>query len=136
MGANLKNTYVASITQINPAIIFAYPIGCIGAWLKNLTGTPALTPEWVECNGQTISDAASPYDGVTLPDLNTTNRFLRGNATSGGTGGQETFTTTTPAPHSKIAADTVGDTYSLAVHHHDVTTLPPYYNVVWILRIK
>jgi hypothetical protein len=135
MAANLKNTYIASVTQINPAIIFAYPIGAVCAWLKNLTGTPALIGEWVECNGQTINDATSPYNGVAIPDLNTTNRFLRGNSTSGATGGQET--TTTSGDNTEQTAG-VGAVAHCAIHGHThtVDTMPPYYNIVWIMRIK
>ena len=59
------------------------PIGSIVAWHKNLVGTPALPTGWAECNGQTISDAASPYNGTALPNLNGEARFLRGSTTSG-----------------------------------------------------
>lgn len=66
------------------------PVGTILAWHKNLSGTPALSADWVECNGQTISDPASPYNGVTLPNLNSNpnawnggGRFLRGGTTPG-----------------------------------------------------
>ena len=66
------------------------PIGSVMGWLKSLTGTPALPAGWVEANGQTITDGDSAYNGITLPDLNGDNRFLRGNSTSGGTGGADT----------------------------------------------
>jgi hypothetical protein len=135
MGAALKNTFIASVTQINPAIIFSYPIGSIGAWHKTFTNTPALPAEWLECNGQVINDAQSPYNGQNMPDLNTTNRFLRGNATSGTTGGQETATTS--GDNTEQTAG-VGVTAHCAVHGHThtVDTVPPYMNVVWIMRIK
>ena len=157
MGAALKNTYIASVVQINPAVIFGYPVGCIAAWPKNLTGTPALPPEWVECNGQVISDAASPYDGVTLPDLNTTNRFLRGNATSGGTGGADSHNhqyTHGAVPMTTWQSDgstslnvneaSLGSSGTQAVVNYAVgdyytkntTALPTYYQIVWIIRIK
>jgi len=42
---------------------------------------------WQECDGSTISDSESPLDGTDVPDLNGDNRYLRGNTTSGGTGG-------------------------------------------------
>jgi len=32
--------------------------------------TPYLSDGWAECNGQALSDADSPYNGFTLPDLN------------------------------------------------------------------
>ncbi len=44
---------------------------------------PELPEKIVECNGQTISDAESALDGITLEDLNGEERFLRGRETSG-----------------------------------------------------
>lgn len=55
--------------------------------------TPRLSERWVECNGQTLSDAESAFDGVTIPDLNGssgTEQFLRGGTESELTGGSET----------------------------------------------
>jgi hypothetical protein len=71
-------------TYVHTVIV---PIGSIMAWTKNIPGVPVLADGWVECNGQTISDAQSPLNGQTLPDLNGQNRFLRGNTVSGGVGG-------------------------------------------------
>ncbi len=66
------------------------PLGTILAWHKSLGSTPPLPDGWVECNGQTLSDAASPYDGLVIPDLNNPKEtwndkgaFLRGHTTSG-----------------------------------------------------
>lgn len=59
------------------------PIGSIVAWHKNFVGTPGLPDGWLECNGQTVSDAGSPLNGQVLPDLNGNGRFLRGATTSG-----------------------------------------------------
>ncbi len=59
------------------------PIGSISAWHKTLPGVPALSDNWVECNGQTLNDAASPLNGQVIPNLNGEARFLRGGATSG-----------------------------------------------------
>ena len=64
-------------------------IGGVYGWMKNLPGVPALGSEFVECNGQVLDDAASPLDGISLPDLNVTQRFLRGATTSGVTGGND-----------------------------------------------
>ncbi|MEK6616102.1 MAG: hypothetical protein AABZ32_08340 [Bacteroidota bacterium] len=61
----------------------ANPIGSIIAWHKSFTNTPALPNGWVECNGQTLSDADSPYNGQVIPNLNGDARFLRGSSTSG-----------------------------------------------------
>lgn len=63
----------------------APPIGSIQAWHKSLAGTPLLPYGWEECNGQTIADPESPYNGQALPDLNGNTLFLRGSAISGNT---------------------------------------------------
>jgi hypothetical protein len=65
---------------------FGYaPLGTILPWHKSMTASPAtsLPPGWLECNGQVVSDGASPYNGQALPDLNSGGRFLRGGNTSG-----------------------------------------------------
>ncbi|HNR87504.1 MAG TPA: hypothetical protein PKM65_04120 [Spirochaetota bacterium] len=65
------------------------PIGSIIAWHKSMAGTPAIPGGWVECNGQVVSDADSPYNGTAVPALNSDagsgqgGRFLRGNSASG-----------------------------------------------------
>jgi len=72
------------------------PVGSIVAWHKSMTGTPSLPENWVECNGQTLSDSDSPYDGQVIPNLNgdgagaaspgqsgAEQMFLRGGTTSG-----------------------------------------------------
>ncbi|MBL4706097.1 MAG: hypothetical protein JKY54_16340 [Flavobacteriales bacterium] len=69
------------------------PIGSIVGWHGNMAGVPGLPAGWYECNGQAVSDAASPMNGQAVPNLNnaTTSesgdvsrgRFLRGNTTSG-----------------------------------------------------
>ena len=66
------------------------PLGTVLAWHKSFNNTPALPDGWVECNGQTLNDPASPYDGQVIPDLNNPKNawnskgsFLRGDTTSG-----------------------------------------------------
>ena len=130
------------------------PVGSINAWLKSLTGTPALPANWVECNGQTISDANSVYNGIVIPNLNTrTYPMLRGAAASGATGGADTHTLTTaemPAHTHTVGGHAGGGTgyskYNLSHTDHETTSstgggtahnnLPAYYSVVFILRIK
>lgn len=112
------------------------PIGTVVAWLKTFTGTPAIPTGWVECNGQVLSDATSPYNGQTIPDLNGGNRFLRGATSSGGTGGS--LGKTTAANSGTICANTgcVANMPSEG-HTHSISDIqPPYYDVVWIIRVK
>jgi len=118
------------------------PIGSIIAFAKTLTNTPTLPSKFVECNGQTLSDANSVYDGVTIPNLNGNNNFMRGNATSGGTGGAATHTHSDgDHNHTQTFSDGVGaaktEGFGGGAHSHAATSnLPPYYNVVWVIRIK
>ena len=57
------------------------PIGAIIPWHKNAKTGLTLSDRWVECNGQTIS--SGPLAGVTVPNLNGEERFLRGSTESG-----------------------------------------------------
>lgn len=131
------------------------PIGTLLPWAKSLTGVPTLPVGWMECDGSVVSDSASPMNGTTLPDMNGDNRFVRGNSTSGGTGGEST--------HVLTVAELASHGHTFPIHYFDgggnyaavanlskrtdvsTTTAgsnaahenkPPYYNVVWIIRIK
>jgi hypothetical protein len=121
------------------------PVGGIVAWAKSLTGVPVLPDGWVECNGQVLNDPDSPLNGTTLPNLND-NRFLKGNATSGGTGGSVSTSSDGPG-NTGIESGSVNVTAGIDVnvaawnHNHTVsnhshTVDPPYYDVVWIIRVK
>lgn len=137
------------------------PIGSVLAWLKDYTNTPALPYGWVECDGGVLSDGDSVYDGQVIPDLNGGNRFLRGNSTSGGTGGSETASHDHIAPvglessnmniNAKYGDTIVGSVTNSTVGRDSsgtgTSTLsktsttapnnkPPYYEVVWIMRVK
>lgn len=68
------------------------PIGTINAWHGSFINTPALPWGWAQCNGQVLNDTESPYNGQSLPDLNTTARFLRGSAASGNLQSEEVGT--------------------------------------------
>ena len=124
------------------------PVGAIIAWHKNATPNLALPAHWLECNGQTINDPASPFHGLTLPSLNTTQRFLRGSTASGATGGESTHNHTFSGG-TDLAADTAGAASGLDIavtldtHTHALSgttdnapNLPDYFEVVWIIRIK
>ena len=108
------------------------PIGSVVAWFKSLTTTPPLLPNYVECNGQVLADGDSPLNGETIPNLNA-NRFLRGQATSGGTGGSETHR---HSLHRDNSASTGTNTFADESATGYFSTLPTYTNVVWIMRIK
>ena len=107
------------------------PVGGVMAWLKSFPNTPALPASWAECNGQILADAESPFDGQTLPDLNATPRFLRGAGASGGTGGADSTGVNTVQANQ----NGIGTTVDCATND-PIATLPSYYEVVWVMRVK
>lgn len=116
------------------------PIGAVVAWCKSLAGCPPLLPSFVECNGQVLADGDSPFDGQIIPNLNAsgggTNRFLRGATASGGTGGAETHLHTplgTDAGAGVWLNNATGCTHATP---QPGSSLPSYYSVVWVMRIK
>ena len=67
---------------------------------------------------------------MTLPDLYS-GKLLRGSANSGGTGGNESHAHTPSRDVSGKPAVAGGDVgYAMADH------VPPYYDVVFIIRVK
>ena len=123
--------------QVKESGLSLVPIGCILPWHKSLTGTPTLPPQFVECNGQVLNDAESPYNGQTIPDLNVTQRFLRGSSTSGTTGGTETHNhTATLNLNEGSAVGTQWNNTSSVLTTTNKNHLPPYMEIVHIMRIK
>lgn len=130
------------------------PIGTITAWHPNLAGVPKLSSLWARCDFGTISDPGSPLNGSSKPDLNNSlgvnkKRFLLGSTTSGATYDLDTHNHTFSATSGEASNLPIGITsgadYFLPDEHHthDVagTTsteahYPPYFEVVWIIRIK
>ena len=138
----------AGATGSTGAMGISVPIGGLSPWLKSFPNTPPLQPEYVECNGQVLDDVASPYHGATIPNINGagggTQRFLRGATASGGTGGNDVhahpmqdldgdhghFTSVTNSSNDVNVL--VPGTYTT----QDGDSLPSYYEVVWVMRIK
>ena len=122
----------------------AEPIGSVSSSFTHLAGLSTNLASWyVWCDGQTLADAGSPLNGVVIPDLNNTPRFLRGGITTGATGGSDTHTHTTGAGDNdnKIAAVTVGgDTDVSTIPHFHTTdagsSVPAYNTVRWKMRVK
>jgi len=113
--AELRNQFNALKALIDGLL----PVGMIVGWAKSLPNMPALPGTWVECNGQSINDAASPFNGLNAPDLNGAQGgvpvFLRGANASGGTGGAETHSHGLPLSVNGGAAQMGAD----------VTVFPP-----------
>ena len=143
------------VNDTNDALVYNdAPVGSVIAWLKSLTNTPSLPAKWVECNGQTLSDGSSPYNGVTLPDLNGSidtglkGRFLRGHSTSGEVESSQnlshshTYTSRSGSgssghngnggagyPASTVSGDPISSSGGTEARPHN-------YSVVWIIKIK
>ena len=127
-----NDALISQGSAVNPT---PSPIGSIVGWMKSFTGVPQTLPTgWIECDGSTISDATSPMDGEAVPNLNSgTKRFLRGSTTSGGTGGADSYT------HTHAQGPDDGSPWFSGygqVNSVEVSALPTYYEVVWIIRIK
>jgi len=74
------------------------PLGAVLATFPSLTGAYACSATtaadsfgFVQCAGQTLVDATSTMNGAVIPNINN-DVFLRGNATSGSTGGATSVT--------------------------------------------
>ena len=125
------------------------PVGTILAWAKSLTGVPSLPIGWVECDGQVLTDPLSSLNGQTIPDLNG-GEFLEGRATSGATGGSATMahTHTTEFDGYGISgaqggasfdvsdAVTTGGPNPITSAASNTENRPPFYTVVWIMRVR
>jgi hypothetical protein len=131
------------------------PIGAIVAWHKSLPGVPALPANFVQCDGQVLSDASSPMNGQTIPNLNGLGHFLRGAAVSGTVQAQGTKRPTTPFTGTgtftgnttagsivNLSETTAGTPAALPGVNvtidggGDAETRPVNMSVVWIMRVK
>jgi hypothetical protein len=119
------------------------PIGVIKHWDKNRPGTPALSDSWMECNGQVVTDAASPYVGQNLQDLNGAQGgvpvFLRGANTSVGTGGAENHSHGLPLNINggSVTAGADVTVFPPGAYTSDpASSFPPYVDTVLIIKIK
>lgn len=139
--ADFNDTFGAIGTIIiNGTTALTVPIGTVVLWHKSLTGIPSLPGGWAECDGSTISDADSPMNGQALPSLLSTRLYLRGNTTSGGTGGTTTHSHTTSSAGtdsayspSPIAYNAVGNPNAgTDTQNHE----PPYITMTPIMRVK
>lgn len=120
-----------AVPHAGPVVV---PVGAIMAWARNMTNTPALPPGWMECNGQVVDDEGSPYFSQALPDLNSAEgdggRFLRGGTRSGTIGGSITH------HHGGYRSQKYGTQRSPVGSPVPAEHLPPFYTVVWIMRVR
>ena len=134
------------------------PIGTILPYAGSLDSLP---PNWVLCDGRTISDPDSPLDGSSVPDL-TDDRFLMGvgaGTSVGVTGGVNEIVTDGTHSHRGTASDRVTQktgspryldssgnkgfkhTHTLSIqsdgrHNHGGDNRPNFYSVRFIMRVR
>lgn len=141
-GEGIGANYTQKIIIDAGAIIA--PIGSIIAWAKSFTGVTSLIFQnlqgiFVQCDGQVLSDPDSPLDGQTMPDLNGSNQFPRGNSTSGGVGVAGTHNHTLNLGTRSVQSGggaTVASAVDTVTTSSTEAPLPPFYNVVWLMRVK
>lgn len=137
-GEGMGADYTQRVIQDNGT----FPLGAVCAWLKTLNPALVLIPNWVECNGQTLNDPDSIYNGLVIPNLNGSGggankkRFLRGSTTSGTTGGNDSIDTGTADRQIPVSSGS-GLYAAPTTHlHTGLNILPSYYEVVWVMKIK
>lgn len=136
----------------NEVVVRAFgtvPVGAVIAWLQSLPGVPQTLPDgFTVCDGKTISDAASPLNGVTIPNLINwpadiahqagNNRFLQGDTVSGRLGGAISHVHSFAAS-SSICSGSGNQTPAFAIATAGINSannVPPFYSVVWVIRYK
>jgi hypothetical protein len=96
VGADNEMTPRQALSGVPFTLNYDVPIGSIMAYCPSMPNTPPMSAQWVECNGQTLNDTESPYNGIVIPNLNgdpgganspgfatKESLFLRGGMTSG-----------------------------------------------------
>ena len=137
----------------------APPVGTIIAWHPDFPspGFQSNPPwGWVRCNGQLLSDLESPYNGKTMPSLNSATQngstssgmFLRGGPVSGVAQADATaqnglvlqFTGNPGTGCAYAVPYYICTSYAPAlgtfIRSSDTETRPPNMTVVWIIRVK
>ena len=129
----LKALLDAQAAQLAALALGSVPIGVAVAWFKDTPGVPALPANFVECNGQFLSDPASPLDGQLMPDINTgAQRFIRGGLNSGAVGGIDSFAT---AQADNSGTSTVQNFVTIDFSP-GAQPFPPYVTAVYVIRVK
>jgi hypothetical protein len=116
-------------------------VGTVKATVPDFTGIPSnnLTAFWVACAGQSLSDTESPLNGQTIPDLNDasgTETFLRGNTSSGGTGGTASHNHSASSGASGPGNIGAATSWLTSPSTNSSGIEPEYYDVVWVMKVK
>ena len=132
VSAQWRNQFQGLKALIDAAVSSLVPVGAVIPWHKDLPGLPALPANFVECNGQVLNDPESPIDGVTIPNYNGEERFIRAGTTSGQTGGISSFgLANADANGGGTVVSVVSPDFSPGAVPH-----PPYATFVFVMRVK
>jgi hypothetical protein len=128
---------IKSITS-NTVMIVRLIRGSFANAAYNVYATPPYPPTFALCDGSTLNDTDSVYHNRALPNLITNNVFMRANSTSGGTGGATTHTHTVdvPATAVAVAGNVVHGSGATPITTSTSSNVPPYIDMVPIIRIK
>ncbi len=109
------------------------PVGAVLPWFKDIPGVPPLPANFVECNGQFLTDPESTLDGQLMPDINTgVQRFIRGGPNSGGLGGIDSFATA----QADNTAGGSANNFVTTDFSPGAQPFPPYVTAVYVIRVK
>ncbi len=136
--------YAADQNDTIKAVVGLVPIGSVIAWLKSYPNTPTLDPHFVECNGQTLSDSESPYNGQVIPNLNGNANILYGKTNSGDSRTEDflpvhkhgLLVQSNSAANLAYEAGTGSTNTNVCNNSGAQGTAFVGYSVVWIMRIK
>jgi hypothetical protein len=137
-----------------PPIPLMLPVGTIIAFSGDTAMIQSVRAAgWWPCDGSLVQDPISPLNGKPTPNL--VDRFLNGSKASGGTGGQASVDVAFPVsvvakawgptrdshPHSLVVQD--GETWhegsevvSRGTVSGSVQTVPPFYGVIYLIKVK
>ena len=108
---------------------FSTPVGAIKSWIRP-DGTTTLPYGWLICDGSVVSDSSSPFNGKTLPILNS--KFLRGHPTldNSNFGSDSAYFMGGTVPSGGADSRSLGHTHTVNSHTHGyaftTTTEPDY----------
>jgi hypothetical protein len=95
----------------------AEPIGSIKQWIRPNDTTP-LPTNWLICDGSTVSNAASPFNGLAVPNLSA--NFVRGHhsLTNSNFSADTTYYTGGTIPTGGTDSNNLSHTHTDAGHTH------------------
>jgi hypothetical protein len=96
------------------------PVGAITDWIRPDNTTP-LPYGWLICDGSTVVDSESEFNGKTLPDLRA--QFPRGHATldNSNFASDTLYYTGGTIPSGGVNSLSLGHSHSLGSHRHTLT---------------